>query len=96
MIRENSLYSFKKLNSDGTRLKRREMILSLFENNDCRFTDREVLKILFPGKDDMNLVRPRINELLKDKKIEECGTVWAMGRPVRRCRLVREGQINLF
>jgi hypothetical protein len=36
-------------------------------------TDRELLTALFPGTDDMNRVRPRVTELIRDGWAVECG-----------------------
>ena len=36
-------------------------------------TDRNILEALFNGSDDMNLVRPRINDLLKEGKLMVAG-----------------------
>jgi hypothetical protein len=49
-------------------------------------TDREILNDLFPGRDDMNLVRPRISDLVRDGALIEVGTAIdpASGHEVRQ------------
>ena len=38
-------------------------------------TDREILQLCFPGREDMNLVRPRLTELKHEHWVEESGDV---------------------
>lgn len=81
----------------GTANLRRDrcsIILGLFQDNPSRaFTDREVLARIYPGSYDMNLVRPRINDLLYPEYGEplliEVGDVkcTVTGKTVRACRL---------
>lgn len=51
--------------------QRKRAILNLFEDCRCRMTDREVMERL--GYRDMNSVRPRITELIKEGALEEWG-----------------------
>jgi hypothetical protein len=55
-----------------------------------KMTDRQVLKTMFPDSDDMNLVRPRLTDLKKQRFIVECGDVddAKTGKLVRLVRAV--------
>lgn len=82
------------LGTVNLRRDRCSIILGLFQDNPARaFTDREVLARIYPGSSDMNLVRPRINDLLYPEYGEplliEVGDVkcTVTGKTVRACRL---------
>lgn len=51
--------------------QRKRIILNLFEECRCGMTDREVMETL--GYKDMNAIRPRITELLKEGALQEWG-----------------------
>jgi len=99
-MHKNSLTAIKAITQDGSRLSRREIILKVFEDNpESHFTDREVLKILYPWSDNLNLVRPRLTELVKDNKLEEWNSARCSvtGKTVRLVRLAKkEKQTSLF
>lgn len=61
-------------------------------------TDRQVLARLFPGRDDANLVRPRLTELVKAGLLTEVGDQVDSdtGLTVRLLDVVREPMTDLF
>lgn len=72
------------------RRDRRGIVLGLFSDNPNQsFTDREVLARIYPGSGDLNMVRPRITELIESDDLIECGSVSCpvTGKTVRECRL---------
>jgi len=91
-MHKNSLEAFK----EGTKhafKKRAQRIFECFFYGHQELTDREILRRLKPGSDDLNYCRPRISELLKyqldgtEPVLEECGEKVEGGRPVRICRV---------
>lgn len=93
--REVHRHSREAFNSTATmRHDRRAIVLGLFQDNPAlSFTDRQALNRLYPGSGDMNMVRPRITELIESGYLIECGSVSCpvTGKTVRECRLNRTG-----
>lgn len=81
-MHENSLEALSNINKDGSKVKRNMEILHLFSGG-LRLTDREVLNILRPGSDDMNIFRPRLSELVQAGKLKEVGKKAYGNRNVR-------------
>jgi len=81
-MHNNSLDAYRDIKKDGSKAKRNAEILELFSGG-LRLTDREVLRILKPGSDDMNYVRPRLSELIQAGKLKEIGKRADGGRNVR-------------
>lgn len=67
--------------------ERKRMILSCYRKAGQPLTDREVKCLL--GFSDMNMVRPRITELVAEGKLNEAGTIKCntTGRNVRLCEV---------
>jgi len=84
-LHENSINAYQQLNKQA----RHEVILRVYFQHPEGLTDREVAKIL--GFEDMNCVRPRITELVQDKKLKEIGKRrdFVTRIPVRVCRLMK-------
>lgn len=71
LIHANSHESFKNLSRD----KRRQRILSIYQASagvEC-FTDRQICRML--GFEDLNAVRPRISEMVKEGLLFEAGKI---------------------
>lgn len=84
MIHQNSLTAYQSIKDLGDRHRR---IFELFMMRGSPMTDRDV-KVA--GRfDDMNLVRPRITELIDLGFLVECGNVidQATKKTVRQCRI---------
>jgi hypothetical protein len=81
MIHANSVEAFRGLNKAG----RRAAILGVYRNSSVPLTDREVAERL--GFTDMNMVRPRITDLIDDKQVAEIYNVPdpVINRTVRCC-----------
>lgn len=78
------------LNTVNLRRDRRGIILGLYQDSPARgFTDREVLERVYPGSGDLNMVRPRITELVDDGELIEDGRMKCptTGKTVRVTRL---------
>ena len=75
------------------RARRREDVLRVFQLAENPLTDRAVMHKL--GYDDMNMVRPRITELIKSKRLRQVDKIpdFKTGRSVRAVEL-RTGQLQ--
>ena len=82
---KNSKKSIKELIVTGNKVRRMDKILEVYNSNGLPLTDRDVLNILNPSSDDLNYVRPRISELLKEGRIKEICSVKEGNRTVRMC-----------
>jgi predicted transcriptional regulator len=96
-IRENSLAAFYAGQRDLFS-KREQQILSAFAGIGIA-TDRDICNLL--GFPDLNAVRPRITELIRDGVIEETGSQQCLitKKTVRVCRIVasnKQRELNLF
>lgn len=81
---ENSRQSYRELGCDGS--DRRALVLKFFrDNHPGAYTDRQVMDAIYPGRGDLNLVRPRITELTESGHLREVGSVRCSvtGRMVR-------------
>lgn len=81
---ENSRSSYRELGCDGS--DRRALVLKFFrDNHPVAYTDRQVMDAIYPGRGDLNLVRPRITELTESGHLREVGSVRCSvtGRMVR-------------
>ena len=87
MIHQNSTESL--IQTRPTIAQRRSVIREALEHLRIA-TDREIKNWL--GFDEMNAVRPRITEMIKDGALVECESVkcQTMGRKVRRVKLAGE------
>jgi len=97
MIHENSRQAIKEITTSGERKNRAEQILDIFKEYGFPMTDRGVLMRLFPGSDNLNLVRPRITELINKGQLQEVGNVmdFKTQKQVRSVYLTKD-QMNLF
>ena len=50
---------------------RKALILDCLRIRNRPLTDRQILEDLYPGSDDMNRVRPRITELIRERRLVE-------------------------
>lgn len=85
---ENSRASYR--DTVNLRQDRRGIVLGLFQDNPhTAFTDRQALNRLYPGSNDMNMVRPRITELIESGELIERGSVQCpvTGKSVRECKI---------
>jgi hypothetical protein len=74
---------------------RRAIVLGLFQDNPAQaFTDREALARIYPGSGDLNMVRPRITELVESGELREVGSVRCSvtGKTVRACAANNSGE----
>lgn len=95
-MHQNSIMTYTWLERQGIKKSRADLIRDVFEGGG-QFTDRDVMARLFPGSDDLNKVRPRIQELVKSGWLEECGEARENGLPVRICRKkTDEPQTSMF
>lgn len=85
----NSINAREAIKTDAQR--RCEMIINYLVRQGPS-TDRQVLNGLFPGREDMNLVRPRISDLIRVGTLIEHSEVRdpKTGRKVRRVQLTTE------
>ena len=67
----NSLFAFKQIVSDGSLNSRLLDVLECVRNSPKPLRDWDVLQKLFPGREDLNLVRPRLSELHESGHLEE-------------------------
>ncbi len=78
---------------------RSQLIFNCLWFDSKELSDREILHKLFVS-DDLNKVRPRISEMLKEGILEECGVKREHGNPVRIVRVKQpvkqEAQGSLF
>jgi len=89
MTHKNSLAAYQ----EGCKFSFKSRAQSIFEVlyfGRKELSDREVLKKLKPGSDNINFVQPRLSEMLKSGVLEECGTKRENGRPVRVCRIKQD------
>ena len=96
MMHQNSLEAHAQERDAGRLSKRAQAIMWLFDvTPGSNWTDRQVMKSL--NFRDPNAVRPRITELVKSGRLEECGSVidTDSGKRVRLVRL-RQPQGRLF
>ena len=98
-IHPNSVNAYWEGRLDNSFSKRERLIMSCLRDHNEPMTDRQILEDL--ELPDMNAVRPRITELIKDAGIlEECGTRIddCTGKPVRKVRIKTDDdrQLNLF
>ena len=63
--------------------ERKAAIIQCLTSAGHSMTDRQILNALFPGREDMNLVRGRISDLKKDGILREVGSILENGRPNR-------------
>jgi len=97
-MHQNSLTAFDEISSNGPAYEpsskeiRRQAILAVYDKAPRPMRDYDVLQKLFPGSSDMNLSRPRISELIKDKILVECGKgkSHSGNRPVRLVKLATQ------
>jgi hypothetical protein len=76
MTHTNSLKAYSDITDCGAKEKRRQSIVNLFKDtNNKPLRDVDVLSALFPGREDMNLVRPRLSELHRDRILKEGPTM---------------------
>lgn len=96
-MHDNSLAALKEINEDGTKKRRADAIIEIFKQHIYPLTDRTILKKLFPGSDNLNLVRPRITEAIKKGILREVGTVqdFATGKKVRMVTITNN-QMDMF
>ena len=96
-MHDNSLAAHAANQEADTYSPREQAIIAILRNATKPMTDRDIARAgLF---NDMNMVRPRINELIGKGRIEEVGTTWcvATARQVRTLRLVAaQSQGELF
>lgn len=71
MLLDTKCESYTKVKEDKIQEKRYNLILNVLNDNN-ELTAREICRKLH--KTDMNFVRPRISELLRNNVIEEAGT----------------------
>ena len=71
-MHQNSLESYRE-GTKGAFKTRSQAIFNTFYFGRKELTDREVLRALFPGSDDLNKIRPRVTELTKNGVLEEAG-----------------------
>jgi len=95
-MHQNSIQAFREITSDGSRKKRAEIIMDVF-NHGGKYTDYQVLQILKPGSDNINFVQPRITELIQNRKLVECGVTRDL-RTMKNVRLVcvPRSQVDMF
>lgn len=62
-MHRNSLEALKQITKDGTKETRLNKVFACCKVANKPLRDWDILKILFPEKEDLNLVRPRITEL---------------------------------
>lgn len=74
-VHSNSIDALNEITESGEKKNRTTQILSVYRREFHPLTDREVLGVLFPGSDNLNLVRPRITELTKTGLLRECSSV---------------------
>lgn len=96
-MHENSLQGYAEERSAGRLGKRCAAIVSVLERDTMQHlgrSDRMLMSAL--GFTDPNSVRPRINELLKAKVLEECGTVTdrETGKRVRLVRIKKKPELQ--
>jgi len=93
MIHENSLKAYREERPKlGARAR---MILARYRVGEGKgFTDRLTLDFLYPGSDNMNLVQPRITELIKGRYLKEIGKTrdHATGKTVRLVAFIGESE----
>jgi len=93
----NSLEAYKSMINSGKKKSRSQMIFEHFYFGRKQLTDREVLRSLKPGSDNLNFCQPRITELHQNGVLEECGSRIENGMTVRVSRAVMpESQVTLF
>jgi len=98
-MHENSTAALREITASGQKKDRTTAILAVFSREYRQLTDRQVLNILFPGSDNLNLTRPRISELLKAGKLRECKSVRdsVTNKMVRTCEIVEDAaQESMF
>jgi hypothetical protein len=80
MTHPNSRESLKRVDKD----KRKAEIMDAFEREGKPMTDRQLARYL--GYQDLNAIRPRVTELIAEKKLREYSTVICetTKRPVRK------------
>lgn len=90
-MHQNSLKAFKEIDTS----ERKRMILGFYERyRGYSYSDREVMESL--DFSDMNFVRPRITELIKEGYLKETGNKkdYFTGRTVREVTIVeKEGEL---
>ena len=96
MTHKNSLEAYRE-GTKNTFKGRSQAVFEAFWYNSKQLTDRECLKLLKPYSDNINYCQPRITELTKEGILEECGTKYENGRPVRVSRVKQtQPQTELF
>lgn len=83
-VHANSVESFH--GSKNAISDRRRAVLEVYQARPgLALTDRQVLAHLYPGKDDLNMVRPRITELIEEGLLVETGRMKCLvtGKMVR-------------
>jgi len=89
-VHQNSIAAIETLKATGAITTRHKMILDVLANDSLQHlgrTDRMIMKAL--KFRDPNAVRPRVTELVKMGKLQECGKTKDLttGMTVRRVRL---------
>ena len=82
MQHENSFEAYKSLIKSGKKKARAQLIFEMLYYHGP-LSDVAILKRLFDGSDNRNLVSPRITELLSEGVLEEVGNSVENGKTVR-------------
>jgi hypothetical protein len=69
------VHSLQAMDAKGEALRGRKAAIQEWLRENGPATDRQVLRGMFPGSDDMNMVRPRITELVVAGLCQETGEV---------------------
>jgi isopropylmalate/homocitrate/citramalate synthase len=94
MIHKNSKLAYEQIKPE-LKGRRRDIYLTILQHGK-KITDREVKDLM--GLPDMNSVRPRITELVKDGYLDEIDDVKCpvTNKTVRRINIPTTGQLTLF
>jgi len=93
-LHENSLEAFAQITRTSEKERRRGLILEAYKRVGNRpLTDAEVLALCFPGRENINLVQPRITELRDDGILIE---IPRGGRSADGSRSVRTTYLKTF
>lgn len=90
-MHSNSLAAYRE-GCKGSYKTRSQAVFEAFFFGDNEYTDRQVLKRLKPYSDDLNYVRPRITEMIKDGVLEECREEIEGAFRVRVCKIRADGK----
>jgi len=94
-MHDHSLAVHDKIMSDGSVSKRERIVILILSESDVPLSDYQILQKFKPGRDNCNLVRPRITQLHKKGILEEANSIKGFaGTTVRtskiRTRFLRE------